>query len=344
MPPKKGSSKEKATKAAKAGTKQIEEKHDASSDAPKVGNAADATSAKDEADVTAKRAVMPPSKKRKHAADTNGQQKAARRSGRGGAKSQPSPQQLLNFMLSTDAEALCRPEDESEAIKERGGIRTYSSSVLNPYEELMSAIILSRPISHRLGLRTIRTVLNDPYNFNSAKTTQAAGSEKQHQAVWDARTQHKDKTAKQIGQLADVVLDKFTDGKDADGIELNRVREECNHDADEIPEKLKGGINGLGKTGLDIFQRRVQWLWAEEFYSFIDDRTRDALRKLGLPQYAGDLEDLIAKHWSQLETLHLAGDDDETKKRRAFVVILERATGADLENKQDALMQAAASA
>ena len=125
------------------------------------------------------------SKKRKQMSSSDGPQKEPRRSGRGASQSQPSQEQLLTFLLTKEAEDLCRPNEELQNIKSRGHIRTYTS-VMNPFEELLCAVILSRPISHRLGLRSIRTILNDPYNFTSAKAVKNAGSKKHHQALWDA--------------------------------------------------------------------------------------------------------------------------------------------------------------
>ncbi len=58
----------------------------------------------------------------------------------------------------------------------------------------------------QLVLRTIRTISNDPYHFNTLKAIREAGSEKRHQALWDARTQHKGKTAQELGLLADAVI------------------------------------------------------------------------------------------------------------------------------------------
>ncbi|KAK0286918.1 hypothetical protein LTR35_004387 [Friedmanniomyces endolithicus] len=282
----------------------------------------------------------PPSKKRKNAAPTDNPQKAPRRSGRGAPASRPSQEQLLHYMLSPAAQELCRPADETADLAHRGPIRTYSSSVLNPYEELLCAVILSRPISHRLGLRTIRTVLNEPYNFSSAGATRDAGSEKRHQALWDARTQHKDKTAEQIGSLAGVVMEKFTSGDDEEGSRMQRVREECEGDVARERGYMQKSVKGLGKTGLSIFFRRVQWLW-DESYPFIDDRTVESLRKLGLPEDGEELRELIEMNWGELETKDLAGDDEPQRKRRALVTVLERAIGSDLEGKHEALLEAA---
>ncbi|RMY77921.1 hypothetical protein D0863_01020 [Hortaea werneckii] len=267
--------------------------------------------------------------------------KAPRRSGRGAPKAQPSKQQLLSFLLSDSASVLCRPDDETEDMKNRGDIRTYSTSVLTPFEELTCAVILSRPISHRLGLRTIRTILNPPYNFTSAKAVQDAGSEKHIQAVWDARTQHKEKTAGEIGMIADVVLEKFTAEGDKEGTRLEKVRTECNKDIEKERELLKSNIKGLGRTGLDIFFRRVQWQW-DAGYPFVDGKSAQSLYKLGLPDEGEELHKLIEQHWEKLETKQLAGEDEKAKKRRAFVIVLERATGADLEGKSEAVVEAAA--
>lgn len=279
-------------------------------------------------------------KKRKRAADSSGTQKAARRSGRGAPKSQTSQEQLLGFLLSQEAEDLCRPDEELQDIKTRGNIRTYTS-VMNPFEELACAVILSRPISHRLGLRTIRTTLNDPYNFTSAEAVKNAGPKQHHQALWDARTQHKGKTAEQIGQIAEVVLARYTATGDKDGTQLQKVLDDNEGDVDQALDELKENIKGLGPTGVNIFLRRVQWLW-EAGYPYIDDRTGLSLRKLGLPEEAEDLEKAIGQHWSKLDRKNITGKDDSAKKRRAFVTVLERAIAADLEGKIDAVLEAAA--
>lgn len=283
------------------------------------------------------------SKKRKKDDAPAAPSKASRRSARGASKPEPSKEKLLNFLLSSKAGDLVRPQDEQKDIKERGNIRTYSSSVLNPFEELMSAMILSRPISHRLGLRSIRTVLNDPYNFTSAKAVKDAGEEKRHQAFWDARTQHKGKTAEQIGMLANAVLEKYSSDDDNEGTQLKKALSDNGDDVDKALDSMKENIKGFGKTGIDIFLRRVQWLWDAGF-PYIDGRTMDSLRKMNLTQDAEELQKMVEKHWSKLDTKHLAGDGEAAKKRRAFVVILERATGADLEDKIDEVLEAAVSA
>lgn len=278
--------------------------------------------------------------KRKKSGNSDEPQKAPRRSGRGASKVEPTRQQLLDYMLSEPAQDLCCPEEERDDIQSRGKIRTYTS-VLNPFEELLCAVILSRPISHRLGLRSIRTVLNPPYEFTSAKAVKDAGTEKHVQAMYDARTQHKDKTAAQIGEIADVVLDKFTSDDDVQGVKMSKLLKDSDGDVDKALGVLKRDIKGLGTTGLNIFLRRVQCEWPAG-YPFVDEKTSHSLRELGLPHEAEDLRVLLEEHWSKLHTKDIDGSDEAEKKRRAYTILLERATGAELEGKKDELARAAA--
>ena len=56
---------------------------------------------------------------------------------------------------------------------------------------------------------------------------------------------------------------------------LEAVRKQTGKSVDEERELLRSNIKGLGKTGLDIFYRRVQWIW-KEGYPFIDGRTKES--------------------------------------------------------------------
>jgi len=304
--------------------------------------AADAGEVKaDPEEQTEEKPATKQSKKRKGDAAQHEPSKASRRSVRGSARAQPSHQQLLNYLISDAAADMCRPEDEIKDIGQHGkDMRTYSSTALSPFEELLCAVVLSRPISHRLGLRTIRTILNAPYNFTSPKAIKDTDSEKRHQALYDAKTQHKDKTAEQIGLIADVVAAEFA--KDVSDTSLEKVRQQAKKDWDDERDLLQSHIKGLGKTGLDIFFRRIQWLWPEA-YPFVDERTARGIEKLGLPKHPDELQKVLQENWSKLDSSALVDVEKEAKIRRAFVIICERATGADLEGKTDALLEAAVS-
>ncbi|MCJ1332084.1 hypothetical protein MMC10_008776 [Thelotrema lepadinum] len=264
--------------------------------------------------------------------------KSKRRSSRGAPK--PSTNQVLHFLLSHEAIDLCRPQNEIDDLENRDPeTKSYSTSKLNPFEELLSAVILSRPISHALGVRSIRTILNEPYNFTTPKAVQDAGPDKRLQALWDAKTQHKDKTAAQLGRVADMVVEKFSKGK-AEDASLEGVREAARKDMDEESDLLTNSIKGIGKTGMSIFFRRIQWLWPE-CYPYVDERTEKALIELGLPPEPEELRKLVEENWDEVPKDIQEGKDIEARKRRAFVIALERATGAQLENNINQVLEMA---
>lgn len=251
------------------------------------------------------------------------------------SKSDASPEQILKFLLSDAAVDMCRPKDELEDLEKRGkDIKTYAQ-LLSPFEELVCAVVLSRPISHRLGLRTIRTILNPPWEFTDAESIKAAGAEKIYKSLDDARTQHRGKTTGEIEAIAEAVR------KNNWHNDLEKLRKQAKNKVDKERDVLQSSIKGLGKTGLNIFYRRIQWLW-EEAYPFIDARTQDSLEKLGMPKEPNEVVELIDKNWQDLE-VDVSGDfKDEEKKRRAFVLLLERSVGADLEKKSEDILTAAA--
>ena len=122
--------------------------------------------------------------------------------------------------------------------------------------------------------------------------------------------------------------------------DLEKIRKQTKNAVDEEREVLRKSIKGLGKTGLNIFYRRVQWLW-DEAYPFIDARTQDSLEKLGLPKQADELVEFIEKKWQNVKFDDSGEFNDDERKRRAFVLLLERAVGSDLEKRTDDVLAAA---
>ncbi|CAK3887169.1 Hypothetical predicted protein [Lecanosticta acicola] len=314
-------------------------------ESPKSDSKDENTAEKDVSDKSSE----PSSKKRKNAAGSAKPKKEPRvgtrtpsaRNSR--SSSQPSQQQILVYLLSQEAEEFVRPDDEKEDLKKDANLRTYTSSLLSPFEELMCAVILSRPISHTLGMRTIRTILNKPYEFTTPKALKDAGEAKILEAMDNARTQHRGKTANELALLASLVVDKYTSDADKDGAKLKKVLLDNDNDYNQALASLKKEVKGLGANGENIFLRRAQWFpgW-DDAYPFIDPKAEDALRKVGLPRDREGLRRLIDQHWAKLNTKNMAGDGDATKKKRAFFVVLERCIVADLEQRIDDVLAAAA--
>lgn len=96
------------------------------------------------------------SKKRKAGAEaSNAPNKSARRSERSAPPTNLSSEEqvkILNYLLSPASLEQTRPKDEKGELESRGGdekLRTYSASEFSPLEELISAMILSRPIGRK---------------------------------------------------------------------------------------------------------------------------------------------------------------------------------------------------
>ena len=317
MPPKKSQTKSSAT----------EKPNDAGANSKPVAEEETPTSKSNDA------ATVDENPKKRKAPAPSEPNKAPRRSARSAAP--VDAVKVLQFLLSPSSLDLCRPKEEIEDVKARGPeIRTYSTSEFTPFEELVCAVILSRPIGHMLGLRSIRTIFNPPYEFTTPKKIREAGNEGCRQALDKARTQHRQKTAEELVLLADAVVDSL--GYGDEDVSMERVREESGYDCDKEREMLRKSVKGLGKTGLDIFGRRIQGVWPK-FYPFADQRTLAAAEKMGLPGSAEELRLILDENWEKLEVKDIEAEDGEAKKRKAFVRILERAVGADLEGNIDSI-------
>ena len=180
---------------------------------------------------SAKSSTIPSKRKAKAPSSPS---KAPRRSARSVPKNARSPIQILHFLLSPDSLTLTRPKDEVAALSDSepdAKVRTYSESEFTAFEELMCAVILSRPISHALGVRSIRTLLSPPYEFSTPEKLKEAGFEGVRKALDEARTQHRQKTAEELVGLGEAVTGPIGEGK---GSWEEAVREKLKEDVDEV--------------------------------------------------------------------------------------------------------------
>jgi hypothetical protein len=242
--------------------------------------------------------------------------RATKSSSRG--KSAPTQHQLVRFLLSPKSLPLCYPKDELDAPESKK-YSTTSPSDFSPFEHLITASLLSKPLSHTLGMRSTRTLLNPPFSLNTPKVIAEAGEKRVWEALEAARTQHRQKTASYVFQMGQYL---------AEDPELEGLKE------DPINEVQK--LKGIGKTGAELFCRSVQCLDNWEVFPFADQRSLEALKELGLNfEDAEDLQELLEKEvdWKQVDDMGLgkvsAGSQEQ--KRVAFVLILERGIGASLE-------------
>ncbi|KAH9863880.1 hypothetical protein J1614_009812 [Plenodomus biglobosus] len=245
----------------------------------------------------------------------------------------PTPPQVLKYLFSDAALNLGRPQDEILDVQTRGNINTYSQ-LLTPFEELLCAVVLSRAIPHDVGLCIIRTVLNAPYKFSSSVAIKIAGPEKVKQALRDIRSQHRGKVAEEIDVIAEAISNNNWHN------DLGKLRKLSKSSVEAEREVVRRSIKGLGKTGLEIFYRRLQWQW-EEAFPFVDGRTQACLEKLGLPKRPETLARMIEVRWADLGIADQERYSSEEKRRRAFVLVLERVLGAEVQKNTGVILEEA---
>lgn len=204
----------------------------------------------------------------------------------------------------------------------------YPHSQLTPFQNLVSASILSKPLSHKLGLRTIQTLLNEPFGLRTLSDLDEAGYEGRRKVMWEARTQHKEKTASQLGDLCEGIKE-LCGNDEGDQSELKGVREmiksiESPQEAQEKVVEVLTKIKGIGPGGAAIFLRRVQADW-DEVYPFADDRSLSAAREFGLIKADEGAEELAKV----------------TEDRGQYVRLLDTLVGIELEKKVDEAKKAA---
>ncbi|KXH45611.1 hypothetical protein CSIM01_09680 [Colletotrichum simmondsii] len=230
-------------------------------------------------------------------------------------------------------------DDQSDGNEPR---LTYPDSTLTPFQNLVAALLLSKPISHRLGLRTINTLLNPPFGLRTPHDLDEAGFEGRRKVMWEARTQHKEKTAVQLGDLVEGVRkicsgDGGDDEEDGEGKEnegdvekMTALREmvkgmKAEEAQKKVEKVLTDGIKGVGPTGAGIFLRRVQEEW-EEVFPYADKRALEAAVEFDIIKESDGAKELA---------------DAVEGNRGKFVRMLDVLVGIQLEKKMDEALKMA---
>ena len=288
--------------------------------------------------------------------------RASGRTAGGGTGKDATSKQILNFLLSADSIPYCFPSDERDAARSGKFKKTYSltpPSLFTPFEHLITASLLSKPLSHTLGMRSVRTLLNDPYSFTTPSKLKSAGQDKIWHALEEARTQHRQKTASYLHdmglQYADPNSDSNSDtGASNDSDEMLALATAANEGGVRATiDHVKSTVKGLGQTGAEIFCRRVQACegWGDAIWPYADSKAFDALRELGVKVGSADeLQEMVERDvdFERVGDMGLSDErkgveekDYEVQVAVEFVTVLERAVGCSLEGKGSALRRAA---
>ncbi|MHB9756601.1 HhH-GDP family DNA glycosylase [Streptomyces sp. BYX5S] len=142
------------------------------------------------------------------------------------------------------------------------------------YRTLVLASLLSARIRASIAVTTSRAL------YDAGLRTPRAMAD----ATWQQRVdalgeggyrRYDERTATQLGDGARLLLDTW-------GGDLRRMRERADGDVGTLRSLLREAP-GLGPTGADIFLREVQDVWPE-YAPFLDTKTLQGAKRLGLPQ------------------------------------------------------------
>lgn len=236
----------------------------------------------------------------------------------------------INTLLSSKAESLYKHDDKR--LSEKDATKSYFSigDDLNSWEHFLCALVVSRPLSHVLGQRAVQVLLNSPYSMSTPQKVLDAGESKVYEALEEAHTQHRQKTASQILQAAEyLVSEKIDDGKGSmKGLEKQDVK--------GIKDTL-GKVNGVGSVACDVFLRRLQGCagWWGSIGPYVDGKAGEALKKAGLPDDAEGLLSALRDEWGSIDELTGEKPKDDGELARAFATVVERALGIGLEGNED---------
>lgn len=194
--------------------------------------------------------------------------------------------------------------------------RTYASEAKirlerNTPAPLFQLLCLSLLISARIGADI--AVAAARALFDAGWTT----ADKMASASWEARTKvlnqagyarYDESTSRYLEATAELLLDRH-------GGDLRELRQTAGGDANELRAGLMGH-KGVGGVGADVFIREVQRVWPE-FEPFVDGRTLQTARELGLPDTAAGLRSAVGdvetftRLVAALVRSRLAGDHDD---------------------------------
>ena len=149
------------------------------------------------------------------------------------------------------------------------------------WQLLVLSLLLSARIGSDIAVAAARELFKAGY-----RTPQ-----KMKDASWQDRVdalgrghyrRYDERTATQLGELADRVLDEY-------GGDLRRLRDE----SDGVEQALQK-FKGIGPAGAAIFCREVQGTWSD-LAPYVDKLAAEGAQRLGLPSSADKLADLVAR-------------------------------------------------
>ncbi|QGV81932.1 endonuclease [Streptomyces ficellus] len=173
---------------------------------------------------------------------------------------------------------------EGRTYAEEAGIRLKDTP--QPlYQVLVLAHLLSARIRAGTAVAAARALFDA--GLRDARHMRDATWQRRVDALGEGGYRRYDeRTSTQLGEAAGLVLDTY-------GGDLRRMRDIAGGDVDALRGLLRE-VPGIGPAGADIFLREVQGVWPD-LAPYLDRKTLDGARRLGLPAEPEELARLVGK-------------------------------------------------
>ncbi|WP_175409633.1 endonuclease [Streptomyces sp. TRM64462] len=162
------------------------------------------------------------------------------------------------------------------------------------YQLLVLAHLLSARIRADIAVAAARALfeagLRDPRHMKDASWQQRVDALGE-----GGYRRYDERTSTQLGKAAELVLEEYRG-------DLRRMHKEAGGDPGRL-RRLLQEVPGIGPAGADIFLREAQAVWPD-LAPYLDDRTLDGAKRLGLPADRDKLAGLVKR--DELPTLAAA--------------------------------------
>lgn len=148
---------------------------------------------------------------------------------------------------------------------------------------LVFALLSSARISHRIALKA-SAALSEAGWRRAAAMRDAAWEDRVAVLNRSGYARYDESTSTMLGKTATRLMEDYAG-------DLRRLRERAGGDLREL-RRLLTEFTGIGDVGADIFLREVQVAW-HEVYPFVDKRSLQTARRLGLASTERDLTRLV---------------------------------------------------
>ncbi|WP_181861113.1 hypothetical protein [Streptomyces diacarni] len=148
------------------------------------------------------------------------------------------------------------------------------------YQLLVLSMLLSARIRADIAVASARA-LADAGMKNPRRMADATWQQRVDALGVGGYRRYDERTSTMLGEGAELVLERW-------GGDLRRLRRS------DDPEGALREVPGIGPMGVSIFLREAQAVWPE-YQPYLDGKALQGARKLGLPESAGKLADMVRK-------------------------------------------------